>query len=265
MTGIRHPWPDLFDGEWVVTGNVAKARTIEELHHIIDAHPDVDVLDVGVVGLRPLEFWEPLLLTHASLQVTGVDVAGIERAQVVADQRGWGDRISLLEGNGYFLADLFPPASFDVLVATQVLEHVHSLPLFMRQVWAILRSGGRAFFTVDSAHFLSRFDPHHPLRLAKNLVKKGLALVGHERHYDLPWLDREVASAAEGAGLEVEVCNYYNLAPLKLIHNHLVPTGDKNAVLHSWLKLEEALNEVKSVHAGGRQLFSGLYLEILKP
>jgi SAM-dependent methyltransferase len=260
----RNPWTELFDGTWVVTGNVAKARAIEELHHLLDAHPDADVIDVGVVGMRPLEFWEPLLLTHPSLRVTGVDVADIERARVVADQRGWGDRVSLLHGSGYALAELFPPASFNVLVATQVLEHVSRLPLFMRQVGAVLRSGGQAFFTVDSAHFRSRFDPRYPLRLAKNLVKKGLSFVGDERHYDLPWLDREVASAAERAGLEVQVCNYYNLAPLKLIHNRLVPTEDKNAVLRRWLELEEALNESERVRLAARHMFSALYFQVTK-
>jgi SAM-dependent methyltransferase len=248
-----------------VTGNVAKARTIEEVHHILNAHPDADVIDVGVVGLRPLEFWEPLLTTHPSLRVTGVDVAGIEQARVVAAQRGWGDRVSLLDGNGYILTNLFPPASFDVLVATQVLEHVHRLPDFMRQVWVILRSGGQAFFTLDSAHFRPRFDRHYPLRLAKNVVKKSLALVGDERHYDLPWFDREVALAAEDAGLEMKVCNYYNLSPLKMIHNHLVPPEDKNAVLRRWLELEEALNDIESAHAGAPHLFSGLYFQVMKP
>jgi SAM-dependent methyltransferase len=247
-----------------VTGNVAKARTIEELHHLLGAHPDAAVVDVGVVGLKPLEFWEPLLETHPTLRITGVDVAGIERARAVADRRGWSDRISLVQGSGYALTGLFPPASFDVLVATQVLEHVARLELFMGQVARILRPGGHAFFTVDSAHFRPRFDPRRPARLVKNLVKKGLSLVGDERHYDLPWLDREVASAAEGAGLEVQVCNYYNLAPLKFIHNQLVPGEAKNAVLQRWLELEEALNQSERVRAGARHLFLGLYVQVVK-
>jgi SAM-dependent methyltransferase len=264
LIAVRNAWTELFEGPWVVTGNVAKARAIEELHHLLAAHPDADVIDVGIVGLRPLEFWEPLLVTHASLRLTGVDIAGIERAQAVADQRGWSERISLVKGSGYALTAQFPSASFDVLVATQVLEHIAHLPRFMGQAGRILRPGGHAFFTVDSAHFRSRFDLRDPRRLAKNLVKKGLSLVGNERHYDLPWRDCEIASAAEAAGFEVQVCNYYNLPPVKLIHNRLVPSEDKNAVLRRWLELEEALNESEGVRAGARHVFLGLYFHVVK-
>jgi SAM-dependent methyltransferase len=262
--GVRKAWPELYEGAWVVPGNVAKARAIEELHHLLEAHPEADVIDVGIVGNRPLEFWEPLLVTHPSLRLTGVDVAGIERARVVADQRGWSDRVSLVEGSGYALADLFPPASFDVLIATQVLEHVSRLPLFMRQVGGVLRCGGQAIFTVDSAHFRSRFDPRYPRRLAKNVVKKCLTVVGRERHYDLPWRDGEVAAAAEAAGLEVQVCNYYNVATLKLLHNRFVRSEDKNAVLHRWLELEEKLNESQRIRTEARHVFLGLYVQVVK-
>jgi hypothetical protein len=152
-----------------------------------------------------------------------------------------------------------------VLVAMQVLEHVPRLPLFMRQASAILRSGGQAFFTVDSAHFRSRFDPRHPRRLAKNVVKKGLSLVRQERHYDLPWLDSEIAAAAEAAGLEIEVCNYYNLAAMKGLHNDLVPAEHKNSVLRTWVELEDRLNQSERVRTDARNLFFGLYFQVRKP
>jgi len=63
--------------------------------------------------------------------------------------------------------------------------------------------------------------------LAKNIVKKSLRSLGNERHYDLPWLDREIIGACNETGLEVVDCRYFNLPPLKWIHNHLMPAEKK--------------------------------------
>jgi 2-polyprenyl-3-methyl-5-hydroxy-6-metoxy-1,4-benzoquinol methylase len=263
MSGDR--WPEIYTGPYIVTGNVAKVKVLHELHHLISNGPTLFILDVGCVGPQPLEFWEPLLASYAShFHLTGMDIQGIEKAQDIVVQRGWKDWVTLRQGSGYNLSDLFAPQCFNVVIATQVLEHVAQPAEFMQQVAGVLSRGGKGFFTVDSAHWRSRFDPREPGRSVKNLIKKGLCLLGNERHYDLPWFDYELATAFKQAGLEIVECRYYNSAPLKFIHNHIVPPNRKNAFMRLWFELEEFLNEEDVVREQAKHLFLGLYFHVLK-
>jgi hypothetical protein len=70
--------------------------------------------------------------------------------------------------------------------------------------------------------------------------------------------------AIEQAGLEVIARRYYNLAPLKFIHNHIIPSHDKNTFMRLWFELEEFLNEEKVVPEKVKHLFMGLYFHIRK-
>jgi 2-polyprenyl-3-methyl-5-hydroxy-6-metoxy-1,4-benzoquinol methylase len=223
------------------------------------------ILDIGCVGPQPLAFWLPLLAEDDyRFQLTGVDVQGIEAAQKLVTQRHWQDRVVLRPGNGYKLNELFAPQTFDMVIATQVLEHVARLPLFLQQASTVLKSGANGFFTVDSAHWRSRFDHREPVRLVKNLVKKSLSLLGDERHYDLPWFDHELTIVCEQTNLEIIQCSYYNLAPLKFVHNHLIPTQKKNAFMRLWFELEEFMNEEETVQRQVKHLCLALYLHVRK-
>jgi hypothetical protein len=78
MPGDR--WLEIYTGPHIVTGNVAKVKVLHELHHLILNRPTLSILDVGCVGLQPLEFWEPLLASYAShFRHTGIDIQGIKR------------------------------------------------------------------------------------------------------------------------------------------------------------------------------------------
>jgi len=261
----KNRWHELYTGPWVVTGNVAKVKVLHELHGLIAQGLTPAILDIGCVGPQPLEFWNPLLTAYDNhFRLTGIDVRGIETAQKLVAQRNWHNRVVLRQGDGYKLSELFSPQSFDVAVATQVLEHVARLPLFMRQAFIALKPGADGFFTVDSAHWRSRFDLREPGRLVKNLIKKGLSWLGNERHYDLPWFDRELTAICKQEGLEIVNCGYYNLAPLKFIHNHIIPTNQKNAFMRLWFELEEFLNEEEAVREQVKHLFLALYLHVRK-
>ena len=261
----KNRWHELYTGPWVVTGNVAKVKVLHELHGLIAQGLTPAILDIGCVGPQPLEFWNPLLTAYDNhFRLTGIDVRGIETAQKLVAQRNWHNRVVLRQGDGYKLSELFSPQSFDVAVATQVLEHVARLPLFMRQAFIALKPGADGFFTVDSAHWRSRFDLREPGRLVKNLIKKGLSWLGDERHYDLPWFDRELTAICKQEGLEVVNCGYYNLAPLKFIHNHIIPTNQKNTFMRLWFELEEFLNEEEAVREQVKHHFLALYLHVRK-
>lgn len=259
-------WAELYQHSSLLSGNAAKMKVLEKLHRSMTDGSDLAILDIGCIGLRPLEFWEPLLADGSShFHLTGLDVKDARPAGEIVERRGWQDRVELRQGSGYNLSDLFAPHSFDRVTATQVLEHIARLPLFMEQVAAVLKPGGEGFFTVDSAHWRSRFDCRDSIRLVKNVIKKGLSLVKYERHYDLPWRDHEVAVACRQAGLEVIECRYYNLAPLKFIHNHIIPPARKNAFMRLWLELEEFLNEDEAVKSRAKEFFLGFYLHVRKP
>jgi 2-polyprenyl-3-methyl-5-hydroxy-6-metoxy-1,4-benzoquinol methylase len=263
---FRHHWPELYTGPWIVTGNVAKVKVVHELQCLIANGLASSILDIGIVGPQPLEFWEPLLASYPSqFHLTGIDVWGIEKALQVVEQHGWEKQVTLQQGSGYTLRELFAPESFDLVVATQVLEHIAQLPRFIQQVATVMRRGAEGFFTIDSAHYRSRYDVKAPVRLAKNLAKKGLSLLGYEEHYDLPWLDHQVMETCEQGGLTIRSCRYYNLHPIKFIHNHVVPNDRKNAFLKLWFDLEEFLNEMDTVAGCIKQLCMGLYLHVAKP
>jgi 2-polyprenyl-3-methyl-5-hydroxy-6-metoxy-1,4-benzoquinol methylase len=258
-------WPELYTGPWIVTGNVAKVKAVHALERRLSIGDAKSILDIGVVGPQPLEFWHPLLDRYPTqFHLHGVDVWGVDWARQVVQQGGWEKQVTLQQGDGYTLNQLFPPETFDVVVATQVLEHIARLSPFLQQVVNVMRHGAEGFFVFDSAHYQSRFDLRYPVRLAKNLLKKGLSLLGYERHYDLPWLDHEVVSHCEQAGLKVIECRYYNLHPIKNMHNHLIPHEQKNAFAKLWFDLEEFINADPVVARKMRSLFMGVYVHVAK-
>lgn len=256
---------ELLSGPRPVTGNTAKVKVLCELMDRIAARraPPV-ILDVGCIGLQPLELWDPVLRMFPTVQLVGVDVAGIDRARRVVRERGW-TQVTLHESSGYALERLFAAATFDLIVATQVLEHMAQPVRFLRQAARVVRPGGEVFLTVDSAHWLPRFTVRRPLRLVKNVGKRVLARLGRERHYDLPWGDREIEAFARAARLEVAAIRYYNVHPMKFIHNHLVPPALQNAFLQLWFGQEELLNDQLRVDARLKRLCMDLYVHLRRP
>jgi 2-polyprenyl-3-methyl-5-hydroxy-6-metoxy-1,4-benzoquinol methylase len=115
----KKPWSEIFADSCVLTGNVAKVKVLEKLHDHIANASGVEILDIGCVGPQPLAFWEPLLIrTDARFRLTGIDVDGIEKAREMVARRGWTPSVTLLQGSGYDLENLFTAHSFDIVVAT---------------------------------------------------------------------------------------------------------------------------------------------------
>lgn len=254
---------NVFESKAPLAGNVAKVKVLDELASLLRDDSVYRVLDIGCVGPSPLAFWEPLF-PRLDFHLTGIDKYGINKAQEFVEQHRWEARVRLLEGDGYRLTDVLPQETFDVVVATQVLEHVARLRAFMRQLSSVSQPGGHIFLTLDSAHYKSRFDPRYPVRLLKNIVKKLMSSLGNENHYDLPWFDHEIVSVCEREGLRVEDCRYYNIPSLKKFHNHLLPAEYKNAFMRAWFDLEEQINDVMIDEDRTKELFVGLYVHARK-
>lgn len=252
----------LLSGPWLLTGNTAKVRTLCELANRIErSDRPLRILDVGCAGPQPLRFWEPIIERYENFFLVGLDIEGIAQARALARARGW-SQVELVEGSGYHLTRLFPEHSFDVLVATQVLEHIARPAAFLREVAAVLKSQGEVFLTLDSAHERGRFPAGDPSRLLRNLAKRAMAIAGYERYYDLPWYDHEVGAFAEQAGLKISEVSYYNLRDLKFLHNHVLPDAEKNAFMELWFALEERLNLSNAMHPMLKRACAGLYVHL---
>ncbi len=178
---------DIFETTTEIGGNTAKVKVLCELSSIVkDKY--VKILDVGCVGPSPLQFWEPLLKKYPkNFELHGIDVVGIEKAKTLVETRGW-KNVHLQTGSGYDLQSLYEKENFDVIVATQVLEHIAHLDKFLAEVVRVAKLGGWIFFTFDSAYPTGKYHFREPVKFFKILIKKILALIGNERHYDVPTL-----------------------------------------------------------------------------
>src|SRR6185503_9622173 len=133
------------------------------------------VLDVGCVGVTPFNQWRYLFKRFPGrIHLTGIDVRGLDRAEAVARQEGW--NVELLPLSGYDMSSL--GRTFDVVVATQVLEHVRRPAPFLEQVRAVLKPGAPAYLTIDSGHFSKQRDLRE---WARDLVARFV----HERWHDV--------------------------------------------------------------------------------
>jgi 2-polyprenyl-3-methyl-5-hydroxy-6-metoxy-1,4-benzoquinol methylase len=255
---------DYFSADNVLPGSAAKVKVQQELIRLFSGNrKHLNVLDIGCVGPSPLEFWVPLMrLRFKNIRLTGIDVNGIEKAQSVVRKMRW-KNVKIRQCSSYTMEECFGKNAFDVVVSTQVLEHIFRPRLYMENIAAILKPGGEAFLTLDSAHKNPRFSLTRPVRSIKNFAKLVLAFFGHERHYDLPLYDTDVRRYAHTAGLKIEKLGYYNLTPLKYLHNRVV--HDQNIFLKNWIELEETVNRSGTLPSAVKKLFLGIYCRLRKP
>src|SRR5262245_14261643 len=223
---------ELFNSSVPLTGNLAKVHCMLAIEQRLQAGNRMNILDVGCIGPQPLDFWRPLMDRYAGrFTLHGIDVAGIERGQQVVRESGW-DNVWLKEGSGYNLSARFDPESFDLVIATQVLEHMRHWRRFFLEAHTLLKPGGLLIVTFDSGDFARAAGV---VDLGKNLVKRLLAgAFGSERHWDFPPRSNDVEEAATTRGFDVVECKFFNLHPVKYLHNHLSAAERRNAFLRSW-------------------------------
>ena len=245
----------LDDHEGLLPGNLAKVRVVCELAARLQREgTPLAVLDVGCVGVTPFNQWRYLFKRFpGKIRLTGLDVRGLDRAAAVAKQEGWD--VELLPVSGYDMASL--GRTFDVVVATQVLEHVRRPARFLEQVAAVLRPGAPAYLTIDSGHFHKRRDLRE---WARDLVARFVS----ERWHDVGLSVDETRSLLAAAGLRVTELRLHNLGPLKRIHNAEVGAAARDAVLRSWYEMEDALNRDTAFVAEHPEYFAGIYVKAVR-
>lgn len=242
-----------------LTGNLAKVQMIEELEALFRSSPErtFRILDVGVTGPNPLNFWETLF-RFGNFELTGVDV---DAESIEALKKGELPRqvIELDAVSGYDLAKRFGEQVFDVVVSTQVLEHMKYPERFLRAAFEVLRKDGALYLCYDSGDYDRG---HSRLReLMKDIV---VLLTGNERYHDKDIPTMEAERMLQEAGFRIEDRRQYHIHPLKRIHNHEIPEEKRDAFLAHWKRMEDWLNE--NGHAGEhRSRYMGTYFKAIKP
>jgi len=129
-------------------------------------------------------------------------------------------------------------------------------------VHTVLKPGGLLIVTFDSGDFAQAVGIVDP---AKNFVKRFLAAVfGSERHWDFPLRGKDVENAAAVIGFDVVERKFFNVHPLKYLHNHLTVTERKNTFLRFWYDFEMLLNEDEAMMMSAKSYFLGAYYALRK-
>lgn len=258
------PYSNNLSQRYLSSGNLAKDYVLKQLVRLLETDPHPRILDVGCVGLQPLQFWFEILQLHGEkFSLHGIDVDGIEKAVEIARQNDWGN-VHLQKGSAYTLSRQFGENSFHILVATQVLEHLAQWKQFLQESYRVVKPGGHLFLTLDSAHYEKPYPPDHPAKLFKNIIKKILSALGQEKHYEIPLYDRELEGAFQTTGFKILEKRYYNIHPLKEIQNHKIEVETRRQFAEKWASLEDWLNDQGCAQRGLQHYFMDLYYHLQK-
>jgi SAM-dependent methyltransferase len=223
-------------------GNSAKLRLTLDLAGLVSRPGRLRVLDVGCAGPEPLNLWQPFVPLRDLVELVGVDVAGLDRTESRARELGLD--VELRHVSASDLTAAFGEASFDAVVSTQVLEHLHDWRDALREMGRVLRPGGTLFVTCDSGDVRAPFGKRTRLsgkrayaallRQMPAVGKVGNSFVSGE--WERGVRKSELGDALSVVGLEVERLEWYCLHCVKVAQRH---AGSATRLL--WLSMEEAL------------------------
>lgn len=243
-------------------GSTAKIRLVLDLASLVrQAERPLRVLDVGAGGRNnPFNLWEPFVPLRDRIELVGVDVAHLEPTRRRAAELGF--PIDVRQGSADALVAAFGHEAFDVVVSTQVLEHLPRWQESLREMRDTVRRGGHLFVTCDSGDL--GLSPLTSARLAGKRAYARLAdrvpvvRSSFERVVSGEWeRGPTLAEAAEvlaDLGLQTRAARHYGLRDLKDVQS----LTDGSARLLS-LAVEEALAP------GAEEMFKLLYLSAERP
>jgi SAM-dependent methyltransferase len=225
-----------------LTGNSAKLRLTLDLAALASRLGRLRVLDVGCAGPEPLNLWQPFVPLRDLVELVGVDVAGLDRTTARARELGLDVELRHVSASG--LTGAFGEASFDVVVSTQVLEHLHDWRDGLHEIGRVLRPGGTLFVTCDSGDVRATLGKRTRLsgKRAYAALRRRVPAVGRvgdsfvSGEWERGLRKNELGEALSVAGLEVERLEWYCLHCVKVAQRH---AGSATRLL--WLSMEEAL------------------------
>lgn len=245
--------------EMLELNNLGKYRIAKELMQLFESDSEkiFEVLDVGVTGPKPLAFWKPLC-EHENFRLTGIDIDADSIDLLKKEELP--KQVSHLEAlSGYDIAAHFGNKRFDVVISTQVLEHMKYPERFIDAAFKVLKPGGCLLFCYDSGEFPRKTNALK--EIAKDIV---VHLTKSERYHDKDILAKDVELMLEKSGFSDLELRRYNIHPLKQIQNHEVARNeDKLRVLEAWRNLEEILNDVGHAEQHPER-YLGAYFKALK-
>lgn len=129
-----------------------------------------EILDIGC-GAGTIDFY----LASRGHKVLGIDIAGdaLDRCEKSAQLLGLESKLSFEKLN---FPEERPQGKFDLVICSEVLEHLKNDEKAISVIFELLRPGGFAVFSVPSQNA-----PLYKLGIAKEFDKK----VGHLRRYSL--------------------------------------------------------------------------------
>jgi SAM-dependent methyltransferase len=243
-----------------LTANPGKLRLSLDLARLIATRSHPHVLDVGCAGPTPLNLWDAFAPLCGDFQLVGVDVRGLERA--AGEARRLGIPIVLRKASAVALTKEFGQSAFDVVVSTQVLEHIRPWRSAVSEMRDVLRPGGTMFLTCDSAHVRRPWGTRVRLhgKRAYAVLRGHAGIVGRlgDRYVSGEWEKgqtfMELREAADELNLEVEQLSAYTLGEVKQAQRHAA-SGARQA----WFMLEEELAR-ESTPPPDPSLYTMLYL-----
>jgi ubiquinone/menaquinone biosynthesis C-methylase UbiE len=187
-------------------GDPSTARVVARIRDLKAPPGRVLEIGAGTGGLATA-------IARAGFEVDGVepDPAGLLASQLRA--RRYPDAVlRFQDGRAEELP--YPDESFDVVVSSQVLEHVPSMESAVRECFRVLKRGGACLHLMPNYAF--PFEPHYrvpyPPRASKSLGRAYLKAIGRDTTLldrDIfPTLPREVLRVFAAAGFE-DVENRY--------------------------------------------------------
>lgn len=238
-----------------ITGNTAKMMVIERLKEIIAKKDKVVILDVGCGNLN---LWIDADFNFSNLIIYGIDIDDktLEIAKKNAKNLAK-DSFHIYQAKIKELPNLFN-FKFDVIVSTQVLEHLPDLESSFRSIAAVMKDDSIGLFTLDSGYY----KPH------MSIIGKSIAYLARLKHrlgsgfYVRPLNEQILRVNLNAGGLELMTVKHYALDPLKYIHNHILPQDKQDNFAANWKKLEE-LNEDRNVIEKIKHNLMALYVEVI--
>jgi SAM-dependent methyltransferase len=249
----------------LIRANPGKLRLSLDLAALVGAKRHLRVLDVGCAGPTPLNLWEPFGPLISRFELVGVDVAGLDRAAARARQLGV--PIALRTASALGLTNEFGRDAFDVVVSTQVLEHVRPWKAALTEMRDVLRPSGIMLLTCDSRHVQRTLSTRLRLQgkraYAALRPRAGIIARLGDRFVSGEWEKGltvpELRDAASELELDVEQLSPYTLGEVKHAQ-HEAGSGTRLA----WLALEEELVR-ETPTPPDLSLYTMLYLRARRP
>lgn len=169
------------------------------------SNPSAVILDAGCG-----HGWYPLRLAQspkfqARLVCVDISAHNIKLLEGEIIKRGIADKISAKVANCERMS--FPPDSFDLVYATESVEHIKSPDLFFNEASRILKPGGKLIVTTPSAAMHSFWKTVAvPLATAASILKSGKIGEPKRTSFSIPerpLSKKELLNAIEASGLKI--------------------------------------------------------------